>query len=367
MPGKAYTPSGFEPDVHERFQAPAPEVMDAYRKSFESAVVKRWGQRVTYDEIQEYRKRGESHIIGHYAYEMMFDIYAGIEDEFLDGAIDSHLHIYPDYVPRAIDIIELAIECSKAKMRAIVCKDHFFTNVGQAWGAQWVVDEMVRKGELQQACKVLGTHIFAWSHHPDQVNLIRKYPNLGAVFFSTMTAHGGCGPDLPITDDKGRLLPEVKKCIDLCGEYKIPIMTGHKVYAQVLPMVQEAHEVGAHILVTHAGGHTFGGKSTVLAMAGTVEQAKALGRLGAYLEVNGNGCIPNMMWPYVDPNDALDWIKAVGAEYIVANTDFGQPTCPTPVEGFRLFIRAMLHFGLSKEEIKTMIQSNPAKYLFLED
>jgi hypothetical protein len=38
-------------------------------------------QRTTYDEIQEYRKRGESRVIGHYAYEMMYDVYVGIEDE----------------------------------------------------------------------------------------------------------------------------------------------------------------------------------------------------------------------------------------------------------------------------------------------
>ena len=96
---------------------------------------------------------------------MMYDIYAGIEDKLVEGSIDTHLHIFPDYVPRDIDIIELAIEASKAKMDAIVCKDHFFTNVGQAWAAQWVVEQMVKKGELEKACKVFGTHILAWTYH----------------------------------------------------------------------------------------------------------------------------------------------------------------------------------------------------------
>jgi len=50
----------------------------------------------------------------------MYDIYAGIEDELFEGAIDSHLHIYPDYVLRACDIIELGINASRAGPAVIV-------------------------------------------------------------------------------------------------------------------------------------------------------------------------------------------------------------------------------------------------------
>ena len=118
MTGKAYTPGGWEPEAHERYMAPPPEVMELYRKRFS---VEQWERPMTYDQIMEFRGRGESHILGHYAYEMMYDIYTGIEDSLMEGAIDTHLHIFPDYVPRAIDIIELAVEASRAKMRAVVC------------------------------------------------------------------------------------------------------------------------------------------------------------------------------------------------------------------------------------------------------
>ena len=50
----------------------------------------------------------------------MYDIYAGIEDELFEGAIDSHLHIYPDYVLRACDIIELGINASRVGTAVIV-------------------------------------------------------------------------------------------------------------------------------------------------------------------------------------------------------------------------------------------------------
>ena len=318
MEGTGYNPAGFEPDAHERFSAPSEDVLKVYVDQFKKKIRER--RSVSYEEVQEYRKRGESHILGHYAYEMMFDIYAGIEDEYMDGAIDSHLHIYPDYVPRSIDIIQLAIKASEAKMRAVVCKDHFFLSTGQAWSAQWVVDQMVKEGKLERACKVFGTYILAWSHHPEQIHLVRKYPNLGGVYFWTFTGGHPAGPPLEIHDGKGKLLPDVKECIRLCAEYKIPIFTGHKWVENTMPMVEYATEVGAHILVTHAGGSTGG----ITDMAGTIEQAKRMAKLGAFLEVGANKFLPTMMWPLTDTNASFDWIKEVGAEHCVANTDFGQ-------------------------------------------
>ena len=359
MEGRAYNPEGWEPDVHERFFAPPREVMEYYKKVFEEKEPHH--QPTTYDQIQEWRRRGESHALGHYAYEMMYNIYAGIEDELLEGAFDTHLHIYPDYVPRSIDIIQLAIDASRAKMRGIVCKDHFFTSVGQAWAAQWVVEDMVRKGELEQACRVYGTSILAWSHHPDQVRLIRKYPNLGAIYFYTMTSTPQAGPMLQIVDDNGELVPEVKDCIRIAGENKISMMTGHKTPEIVMAIVKYCHEVGTRVLVTHAGASIVPGN-----MSGTIEQAKELAKLGAFLEVNANKWLPNMMWPAVDPNVPMDFIKEVGPEQIIANTDFGQVLVCHPIEGFRLFIRGMLYCGISKEDVKTMIQTNPARFLGLD-
>jgi hypothetical protein len=359
MAGQAYTPGGFEPDAHERFFAPPKELITHWQ-GIHREIIKNT-KPIPYDTVQEYRQRGESHLLGHYAFEMMFDIYAGIEDELMDGAIDCHLHIFPDYVPRSIDIIQLAINASKAKMRAVVCKDHFFTNVGMAWAAQWVVEEMVRKGELEKACKVFGTHILAWSHNPEQVKLVRKYPNLGALFFYTMTGGQPAGFKLPILDSNGKLMTEVKECIQVAAENNICVMTGHKTPDLVMPMVEYAHEVGAHILITHSGGNTAGGD-----MAGTIEQAKRCAELGAYLEVNGNKFLPNLMWPMVDPNVTMDYIRAVGPEHCVADTDFGQLMVFDPIDGMRLFIRGMLHFGFSKEEVKMMVQTNPAKLLYLD-
>lgn len=368
MSGKAYTPGGFEPDAHDRWLGPTKETAAAIAKDMPRKM-KSWPKYLSYREIMDYRKHGESHQLGHFCYEMMYDIYAGIEDDLVEDSIDTHLHIWPDYVPREIDIIELAIEASKAKMDAIVCKDHFFPNMGQAWAAQWVVEQMVQKGELEKACKVFGTHILAWTYHPDQIHLIRKYPNLGYIFFPTMTGRAlpdsYAGYPMPVLDRKGKLRPEVKECIAACAEYNIPMATGHTGLIRPkerIALVEYAHEVGCKMLITHIlAVATRGGPQVI-------EEIKEMARLGAYLDFQANQFLPNMMHPAIDPNAIMDAARAVGPENnIVATTDFGQPMCESPVPAWKHFIRGMLHFGFTREEIKLMVHTHPARWLGLEE
>jgi hypothetical protein len=66
-----------------------------------------------------------------YFYQMLKDnpemlkIYPGIESDLLQGAIDCHIHAFPDFVHRSQDMIQIAIEASKCGMRAIAFKDHW--------------------------------------------------------------------------------------------------------------------------------------------------------------------------------------------------------------------------------------------------
>jgi hypothetical protein len=63
-----------------------------------------------------------------YFYQMLKDnpevlkIHPGIENELLEGAIDCHIHAYPDFVPRAQHRIQIAIDASEAKMRALALR-----------------------------------------------------------------------------------------------------------------------------------------------------------------------------------------------------------------------------------------------------
>ncbi len=96
-----------------------------------------------------------------YFYQMLKDnpemlkIYPGIENELLQGAIDCHIHAFPDFVHRSQDMIQIAIEASKCGMRAIAFKDHWNISATSAYLTQRHIDDMIARGELTQSRRSL--------------------------------------------------------------------------------------------------------------------------------------------------------------------------------------------------------------------
>ncbi|MBN1189955.1 MAG: hypothetical protein JXA46_09395 [Dehalococcoidales bacterium] len=367
MAGKAYNPKMFdsESEHHECFNNLPQEAVEAYRTarsegSDKTGIPDKW----TYEKLWEMRKAKRSGQIGHFIFEMFYDIYMGVEDELVENSIDTQVRLYPDYVPRSNDILEYAVKASQAKMRAFISQDHFFPTFGQAWCAQQKVDEMVQQGQLEQACQCLGAQMLAWSQHPDQVHLASKYPNVGAILLYCQTYGGkNCGPALNVVDENGKLDSELKEVLRLCAHYKIPLMSGHAAmsYDRILPMAQYASEVGANLLWMHAAPWT------AMPERATLQQYRDLVRLGCYLQVDANKVLPSIIWPMIDPNQGLEWMAELGPDHIIPCTDGGQPFFGDALDCWKMFVRAMIHYGIKKEDIKTMIQRNPAKLLYLDE
>src|SRR2546430_16538727 len=72
-----------------------------------------------------------------YFYQMLKDnpemlkIYPGIENELLKGAIDCHIHAYPDFVHRSKDIIKIAMRASNCGMGR--CRVRDTGNLDRPW------------------------------------------------------------------------------------------------------------------------------------------------------------------------------------------------------------------------------------------
>ena len=172
------------------------------------------------------------------------------------------------------------------------------------------------------------------------------------------------GPPLSILDNKGKLNTEVKECIDALAEYKIAVFTGHRTYPETLAMVEYGHKVGARMLLTHSGG-----RMQSYDACGTIEQAKELVKMGAFIEfqldsvVGGGG-----LFPINDMSRLSTWIKLMNTpDHIVCGSDLGQPSAVEPIEGMRLGIRMLLHAGISKEDMKLICQASGAKAMYLDE
>ena len=168
-----------------------------------------------------------------YFYQMLKDnpemlkIYPGIENELLQGAIDCHIHAFPDFVHRSQDMIQIAIEASKTGMRAIAFKDHWNISATSAYLTQRHIDDMIARGELTHRVEVYGGVGMCFGMRPEYVRVGLQYPNFKMIWFPTFTSYGfwrGAGhPDhegVRLCSENGQVLPEVKQIMEMAAEKK---------------------------------------------------------------------------------------------------------------------------------------------------
>ena len=96
----------------------------------------------------------------------------------------------------------------------------------------------------------------------------------------------------------------------------------------------------------------------------TLEEQRQMAKKGAFIEHCFNVCIP--LFERLDPKKIAEAIKVVGAEHCILSTDLGQAGNPTPVEGARMMIAAMLECGLGKQEVEFLVKTNPSRLLNLD-
>src|SRR5215216_4564181 len=100
------------------------------------------GRTLTLQRVQELNAKD-------YFYQMLKDnpeilkIHPGVEDDLLVGAIDNHIHAYPDFVYRAQDMIDVSIDAARAGMRAVAFKDHWNVSASSAYLVQRHIDYLV--------------------------------------------------------------------------------------------------------------------------------------------------------------------------------------------------------------------------------
>jgi hypothetical protein len=149
----------------------------------------------------------------------------------------------------------------------------------------------------------------------------------------------------------------VVEVAELVATYDGILCTGHLTTLEMFEMIQMAKEIGIDkILVTHAD---------LDVVSVSKEDQKKMADMGAIIEHSFTPC--THLRQRLDPRYIVEAIEYVGASRCIMSSDMGQPINPIPREGFRMFIKTMLHLGISEKEIDIMIRKNPAKLLGLEN
>jgi hypothetical protein len=322
-----------------------------------------------------------------------------LPDELLRGAIDIHVHAGPHLgsSPRRLDPVQAAEEAKAAGMRAIVYMDVFKESAGTAWlvGRRvggidvfgGIILNSVYGGMNPRAVKTAlaygsGARFVSLGAHSTDYLVRREGRFVGGVAVPYVDVDPAFAAEelpraisVPLSDPVPATLEEVLALV--AAHPHVYLNTGHVSPDEALRVVDLAHRFGIQrVLVAHFARRRM-----------TLEQQRAAVRHGALLE----SAFADSVYPggiarahyYVErkyrseavaddpkPPGGLDvlaeQIRAIGPEHFVLCSDYGIRGAPTPVEGMRAFVTAMLDLEFDTDAIVQMTHRNPARLLGLE-
>lgn len=277
--------------------------------------------------------------------------------------IDFHVHSAPDVTDRIIDDFELAQMAAKAKMKAVVLKNHVTTTADRAILAHKIVPDIELFGGIVLNRSVGGINLQAVETMYRLGNGRGKVvwlPTIDADYHLKVFHKSGTGLKVA---QAGHLLPQTEAVLRAIAKYNLVLGTGHISPEEVRLVVQGARFLGVkNILITHAMADVPGL---------SIPQMQEVAKMGAFLELvyvndlmgENSAIAAHRSWHRVSLEDMAEAIKIIGPEHFVLSTDLGRSLDPLPVEGYQQFIQGLKQEGISQTEINIMAKENPARLL----
>ena len=281
----------------------------------------------------------------------------------IESAIDFHIHSSPDVIPRRLDDFEVAKLAARAKMKAVVLKNHYASTAARAVLVNKIVPQIEVFGGVVLNHAVGGIN-------PDAVDAMHriggKYgkvvclPTVDAEHHLQVFHKSGIGIKVA---ENGKVLPETAAVLKIVAKENLVLETGHISSEEVMAVVAEANLLNnKNILITHAMADVPGL---------SLENMQRAAQMGAFLEL---AFVNDLMgenaaddghknWHQVSISKMAAAIKLIGAEHFVLSTDLGRKPDPLPAEGYKLFVEKLMGEGISQPEINLMMKENPARLL----
>jgi hypothetical protein len=271
--------------------------------------------------------------------------------DFLEDAIDLHVHSSPDVDVRRFNDLDLAREAERAGMGAILIKSHQNSTVERAWLVSKVVTGIQVFGGLVLNETVGGLNVAA----------VKLALAMGAkeIWMPTRSArnhrlyHGEAG-GISVLDASGDLVPAAQAIVEAVAQSDCILSTGHLSPDEAVVLIHQARRCGVRkLLVTHPEwAPTFYPLSLQkqLALLGHVWFERCF-----VSTTHLCGCVPFQVIEQA--------IAEAGVDTTVLSSDLGQPQTPPPAEGLRLYAERLQSSGFSVEHIRQMMCANPAHLL----
>jgi hypothetical protein len=291
-----------------------------------------------------------------------------VYDDMLVGACDLHAHVDLEFAQdrfrKALPEWDWLPRAEEAGMRAVLLKSHLWPSVTLA-----PLLERLYAGPVQVATSItlnpMTGGVDPWA--------VEAAAAMGAraVFMPTWgsandRAHGGFHKRLAeafetfeparlsvtsILDDAGALVPAAQEVIRLAHERGLMLSTGHISWQESLALAREAHRIGFERLVmAHPLSVSVGAPHDAV--------AEIVG-LGAYAEF----CWPTVAPGRHSPAEVVGLIRTIGTERTILTSDYFGGAGPSPSDLLRMLAGVLYDSGLTPEEIRTAVVTNPAHLL----
>lgn len=294
---------------------------------------------------------------------------ARLDLELLRGAVDIHIHHGPDLYDRIQDPIELAAAARDAGMRAICIKRHNFPTPALAAMAHKAVPEVDVFGSLACNREVGGLNPLAveaaikygvrqiWlptidSTNHEVVTGSRGQHGVGLTIRGGLSKYSAEQPRIDLFDGSGALRPEVVLIVEQVVAADIILNLGHTSFNEMIAVAEKARGMGARRVVCD---HPF-----FLRLG--VDQQLALADRGVWINFTAGELLPR--WWRASVGDFAAAIRAVGVARSIVSSDCGQLHNPPMTEALRMTGQLLLEEGFGADEIRTLLQHNPARLLY---
>ena len=289
-----------------------------------------------------------------------------LAEELVKDTVDMHVHSGPALMPRAFDHVEVVRACAGSGMRAIVIKDQHVPSgnvcqiiqkyfVGQhqnfnVYGGlilgntQGGLSPSVLEAALGYDTKVVWMPVLSAQYSKERMKYLEEhYPE----FRKTKKGHPVIANDPPmkITDENGKLLPEISTICKMIADSNIVLATGHLSIAETDLLLEEAVKQGVKkVVITHPE----------FFREYTLDQMRSYARAGFYVEYvltsvfSGKGTYDQL----------FQLVKNSGADHTVISSDLGQIGRPMPDAAFSEFIKEMLSRGMTQEDLRKITSTN---------
>jgi len=285
-------------------------------------------------------------------------------EEIIQRAIDLHVHVGPEIIPRKYTAQSLA-EAERGNLAGAVLKNHFYPTAAMFDEKQVEGIELYGSVVLNNAVGGMNPEAVYAASLVSRRPLIVWLPTINAAQFLRTNRYEiapewvedkslklkSAGETRPVEVTRnGRLLPETKTVIEMIAQVKGVLATGHIAAGESIQVARYARSLNVSVIVTHPIYQHIGM---------TVTQQKALAELGCFMEQSYS----MYSMDGIVITEIAEQIKAVGPQSVVLTSDVGQPFSPSPSDALASFVKLLMAEGITVPELETMLLKNPALIL----